>query len=176
MGDDRVAATLCSGTARAARAFTVAFVATVLAFACHVAAGGAPPPAVIIALVLVAAAPLCYWLSDRAWSARQLAAVFLLVQGGMHLVSMLTSGDSMHATLPMLGWHIAGTAATVAIARHGETCLWATVDALGLRAVRVPRLPLIPAWCAPWQPVWPTRENRTHQTELDTTPARGPPR
>lgn len=176
---DRVDAALCSGTGRAVRAVVVATVATLVAVVCHVAGGGAAPAAATVGLVLALAAPLCFWLSDRAWTTRQLAAVFLLAQGFLHGVAVLTTAD--HAmtgtsTAGMLGWHLVSTAVSVAVVRHGETCLWATADALGLRAYRIAVAPRpLPAVGETWQPVAVGETPPDHQHHVRARPLRGPP-
>lgn len=176
--DDRAALALCSGAGRAARAAAVAGIATLLAVGCHVAAGGTPPPPSTVAVVLALAVPVCFWLSDRSWSTRQLAAIFLAVQASLHLVSMLAASDSLaHTSTPrMFTAHLLGTAVTTVVARYGERCLWATVDALGLRALQLPRTPSLPAWHAPWQPAGSIADTFADQCALATAPARGPPR
>lgn len=160
------------------RAVAVSGIATLLAVGCHVAAGGTPPPGGIVAVVLAVAAPLCFWLSDRAWSTVQLAATFFAVQAALHVVSLVTASDSVAHTSSarMLTAHLVGTALTTAFARYGELCLWATVDALGLRALRMPTVPSLPAWHAPWQPADPVDATCSDQCAVAVAPARGPPR
>ncbi|MQA82954.1 MAG: hypothetical protein GEV10_31635 [Streptosporangiales bacterium] len=175
----RVNAALCSGTGRAVRAVAVAVVATLVAVLCHVAGGGTAPNAATVGLVLAVAVPLCFWLSDRAWTTRQLAAVFLLAQGFLHGVAVFTIPDHAMAdtsTAAMLGWHLVATAVSVAVVRHGETCLWATADALGLRAYRIAFAPRpLPAVGETWQPVAIGDTPPDHQHHVRARPLRGPP-
>lgn len=176
---DQVDAALCSGTGRAARAAAVAVVATLVAVLCHVAGGGTAPTAATVALVLALAAPLCLWLSDRAWTTRQLVAVFLLAQGFLHGVAVFTTPHHAMAdtsTAGMLGWHLVATAVSVAVVRHGESCLWATADALGLRAYRIALVPRpLPAVGETWQPVAVGETPPDHQHHIRACPLRGPP-
>lgn len=175
---DRAAVALCSGAGRAGRAVAVALVATSLAVGGHVAAGGSAPPAAIVVAVLALAGPLCFWLSDRAWSARQLAAVFLLAQGALHFTCVFTTpGESVlaTATVAMVAWHAGATAVTVAVVRYGERCLWATLDALGLRALFLPTVPAMPVRRTPWWPAWSSRDPYVHQHHVEVSPVRGPP-
>lgn len=160
------------------RAVAVSVTTTLLAVACHAAAGGmATAPATVVA-VLAVATPLCFWLSDRRWSAVQLTAMFLLGQGMLHLLSIVSTGDSLAhtATLDMAGWHLFGTAVSVVAVRHGEACLWATVRVLGLRLALLPAAaPILPRWPTPRRPVCSSRESADHQFYVAVTPARGPP-
>lgn len=175
---DRAAVALCSGAGRAVRAVAVSVVAVFLAVGGHVAAGGSVPSPATVGAALAVAVPLSYWLSDRAWSAAQLTAVFLLAQGTLHFACVFTTmGDSVLTTStgPMLAWHLVGTAATVAVVRYGERCLWATVDALGLRAVFLPTVPDLPVRQAPWWPSWSSRDPYVHQHRVEVSPVRGPP-
>lgn len=114
-------------------AFTV-----IVAAGCHLAAGGMVGPLWTLGLVGAPAVPLCYRLSRRRWTVRELVAVFVLAQAVMHLTCTL--GVPMAGggpVLSMLGAHATATVASVLLVRRGEDGLHQLFETLLLlRPVR----------------------------------------
>ena len=153
------------------RASGVALVCTVLAAGAHLTAGGRASASVVIAVffgTLLAAAGL----AKRHLTTGQLLGLLLLGQVVVHLVCAPAHGASSDAM--MVGAHVAGTALSAWLLRHGEDALWTLAERLGLRPGEVTSLVAVAPRRPAGAPVVPVRARRrvllSHVIE-----GRGPP-
>lgn len=138
------AAGLTRGTVRTVRAAAVATTTVALSLVAHLAGGGQAPGWGVVAAVAALTGAVSWRASGHRWRRRDLLAVFLLAQGAVHLLAMATAPQTgmPQTTSPatMVLAHLLAAGALVVSVRHGERVLWSIVEALALRAARVPVL------------------------------------
>lgn len=174
---------LTSGVVRAVRASTVTVMVVAIAVGCHAAAGGAIPPVWVIGTMILVAAPLCWSLSARRWSVRDLLAIFLLAQSAVHLLSMISAPASMTMDMSgplgvsgsMLTSHVIGAVLLIVLVRRGEHSLWSVVNVLALRVVVLQGRQVAPAVAARL-PVAAELGHAVSEPWLEIAADRGPPR
>ncbi|WP_262849625.1 hypothetical protein [Mumia quercus] len=130
---------LTRGTVRTVRATTVATTTVALSLAAHLAGGGQAPGWGAVAAVGALTGAVSWRASGHRWRRRDLLAAFLLAQGAVHLLSM-ASAPQTTSPVAMVVAHVLAAGALVVSVRHGEQVLWSVVEALALRASRVPVL------------------------------------
>lgn len=152
-----------SGAPRALRAALAGGVVTLCAATAHVVARGELTAPVVLG-VLAGSTLVAHLLAGHRLETSQLLGLLLLGQAAMH-VTAATAADAP-GDAAMLTAHLAATAASLLVLRHGEDAWWRVAEHLGLRAAaKVVVAPSVPPPAAPvdsWTHLGPSLLHLAH--------------
>jgi hypothetical protein len=140
----------------------------------HLGGGGRVPPAAVLVLVVAAASAVCWRLSSLRWTPMRLAGVLLLAQGLLHVVFDVSAAGATTNGGRMLASHVAASLVTTVLLERGETVLWALLDALVLRVLRILDVD-VPARGLPGTVIGPGVAGGRSDWWVGSAPRRGPP-
>lgn len=116
---------LTTGAARWARGVVVGLLTLLLGSGAHISAGGQAPPAGATLVLTLLVAGLAVAISGHRWTVSSLLGLFLLTQGGVHLLAMSATAMPHGAGLDplMISTHAVAAIVLVLIVLHGERAL-----------------------------------------------------
>jgi hypothetical protein len=159
-----------AGILRLARSASAALVCTVLAAGAHLTVGGRASSASLVA-VFVGTWVITVALAGRRLTTSQLVGLLMFGQSVTHVVSTPAGSDGDAA---MLAAHVAGTALSALLLRHGEDALWTLAERTALRAVAIISTVSSLQWRPPASLIASPRTHRPHQL-IHVIEGRGPP-